>query len=109
MIKPSEIKILYSEIDEEIDLGSHEQALLDYDLLIKAINERVEYLLEKDPSLLFSYLYRLDVSEQKLQFALGPKSSDAVQAIAQLIFERQMDRVRSKQKYKQDPIDGWNW
>lgn len=80
------------------------------DELLQAIKNRVEYLLELQPELLFSYLYRLDVDEYKVRFIIeGPQVSDKVEALSQLIFDRQMKRYKTKLELPQKPIQGWQW
>ena len=79
--------------------------------LYKAIRERVEYLLENNPELLMSYLYRLDVLEVKINAVLSPNAVVApIDGLARLILERQKERIATKQKYKSDPpIPGWEF
>jgi hypothetical protein len=94
----------------ELSLADQSKQAQTEEALIEAIESRVNELLEKDPGLLFSYLYRLDVSETKVAAALkGLLDTSPVQAIARLIYDRQMVRVKTKLDYKQDPIDGWEW
>jgi hypothetical protein len=79
--------------------------------LFKAIRDRVEYLLEKNPELLMSYLYRLDVLEVKINAVLSPNAIvPPIEGLARLILERQKERIATKQKYKSDPpIPGWEF
>lgn len=78
------------------------------ELLLKRIKGRVSELLETDPGLLMSYLYRLDIDEEMVQKVMHPNSLVPVSgAIATLILERQKKRWESKKKYYQKPIDGW--
>lgn len=79
--------------------------------LYNAIRDRVEYLLEKNPELLMSYLYRLDVLEVKINAVLAPNSVvPPIEGLARLILERQKERIASKKKYKSDPpIPGWEF
>lgn len=79
--------------------------------LFNAIRDRVEYLLEKNPEILMSYLYRLDVLEVKIKAILSPKSPiNPIDGLAHLILERQKERVKSKKKYKSRPIPpGWEF
>ena len=77
-----------------------------YDAMVKAIAERVSYWLEYDIEQLFSFLYRMDVAQPKVEKAL--ELGNIVPAnigIAQLIFDRQMVRLETKLKYKQDEIE----
>jgi hypothetical protein len=79
--------------------------------MYKAIRDRVEYFLEKNPELLMSYLYRLDVLEVKLNAVLAPDAVVApVEGLARLILNRQKERIATKQKYKSGPpIPGWEF
>jgi len=75
-----------------------------------AIKERVEYLLEKNPEILMSYLYRLDVLEVKIKAVLAPNSVvPPLEGLSRLILERQKERIETKKKYKSDPIPGWEY
>lgn len=78
--------------------------------MLQLIENRVTEMLSQSPDLLFSYLYRLDISEQKIKTALN--ESDEISpnlALAQLILTRQKQRMETKKKYKQDPIEGWEF
>lgn len=78
--------------------------------LLQAIEERVNYLLEYQPDLLFSYLYRLDVSEIQLKMVIQNEAiNNKPQALARLIYDRQMQRYRTKRLHPQQPIEGWQW
>lgn len=79
--------------------------------LLLAIAARVADLMDREPGLLFSYLYRLDISEKKLNEAINTPSTDPLAyRIAEFILERQKERIASKEKYKSDlDIDGWEW
>ena len=78
--------------------------------LFEAIHQRVTYLLEYQPELLFSYLYRLDVEESKVRFIIETSQvSDKVEALSGLILDRQMMRYKTKQMLPQVPIEGWQW
>ncbi len=79
------------------------------DLLV-AIHNRVKELMAEDSGLLFSYLYRLDVKEELVEQAMnGLIDADSSLALAKIILSRQLERVKTKKSYRQDPIDGWEW
>ena len=77
--------------------------------MIKHISDRVERLLKADPDLLMSYLYRLDVEEKRIRAAMSVSIAPVHVTFAQLIWERQKQRIETKKKYKQDPIEGWEF
>lgn len=91
-------------------LPEHPETLSERDLF-HAIRSRVEYLLETNPELLMSSLYRLDVLEFKIKAVLSPDSPVApIEGLSRLILERQKERIATKQKYKSDPpIPGWEF
>lgn len=96
--------IIYNELQlESLDTASHEQ-------LLELISEKVAWYLQNDPDLLMSYLYRLDVAEHKINSALSFQAAEEPNiGIGKLILERQKQRWSSKQKYKVDPIEGWEF
>jgi len=78
------------------------------DELLVAIKQRVQQMLETQPELLMSYLYRLDIDEKRIKGVLS-SAADTVDGLSLLIMERQKQRIASKAKYKQGPIEGWHW
>jgi len=77
--------------------------------MILHIADRVERLLRADPDLLMSYLYRLDVEQKKIAAAMEVSVFPVHVTFANLIWERQKQRIETKKKYKQDPIEGWEF
>ena len=85
------------EIDEET---LTEQALFDL------VANEVAYMIEHRIDFLMSLLYRLDVLEHKINFALSPHSVEAPNiALTRLILDRQKERINTKKIYKQDKVD----
>jgi len=75
--------------------------------LLAIIANQVAYYMEYDLEFLFSSMYRLDISEQKVKEALSIEATiPANIAVAKLILERQKQRVHTKHYYKQKPIEG---
>ena len=79
---------------------------LDEQQLLQIIEARVVELLQTNPELLMSYLYRLDVLEKDINTMLQCGSDQIASGFARLIYERQMVRWRTKQAIKVDPIEG---
>lgn len=77
--------------------------------MIKHIAFRVEQMLKGDADLLMSYLYRLDVEEKNIVAAMETSIVPAHVTFANLIWERQKQRIETKKKFKQDPIKGWEF
>ncbi|MEE9371463.1 MAG: hypothetical protein V3V00_00255 [Saprospiraceae bacterium] len=96
-------------ISEDLELEMDESIKED-DLLL-AIAARVAILIDQDAGLLFSYLYRLDISERSLNKVIKDPSDDPIAyRIAELILNRQKARIITKKKYGTGPsLEGWDW
>jgi len=95
-------------IHQDIDL-ERQDISDDVETLLAMIEKRVTQLIETDDRLLFSYLYRLDISEAHLRQVMRDNKVDKIKAISKLILERQIARLRTKKQYPQEPIEGWEW
>lgn len=78
-----------------------DQPYLDEATLLGLITARVHQLLVEQPDLLWSFLYRLDVEESKIQQVLAG-SADVAPDLARLILQRHKNRLESQKKYKED-------
>lgn len=83
--------------------------MMSEDELINHIANRVKELLDSGIELLMSYLYRLDIPEAQAKAATQITHQVPLhQSMALLIYYRQLERVRTKLKYKQEPLsDEW--
>lgn len=81
----------------EIQLRQDEDFFNDLSALLnKMINENFEQLI--------ALLYRIDVSEKKLKNILATdKSVLSGKILAQLIIERQLEKLEARKKYKANP------
>jgi len=77
--------------------------------MIRQIAYRVEKMLRGDPDLLMSYLHRIDVTQKSIEIALTSSTMPVHVTFANLIWERQKQRIETRKKYKQDPIEGWEF
>ncbi len=74
--------------------------------LLMLLAERIANLIAEQPEYLFSLLYRLDVSEEKVHAALlNTEDKPANILLAELVLERQKQRAATRLKYKQKPLD----
>ena len=67
--------------------------------LLEMFARRVEEMMKGDLDLLLSSLYRLDVEEHKIQRALRSPDVPAAYGIAQLIIDRQKEKIMTRKKY----------
>lgn len=78
--------------------------------LFAMLADRVAWLIEHRMEYLLSLMYRMDISEAKVNFALSPHSPEPANiAIARLVLDRQKERIRTKREYKQEKLDDWDW
>ena len=78
--------------------------------ILKLLADRVVQVLERGPETFFQLMYRLDISEKKLTSVL--QDDDVAHKIARLIYDRQLQKVRSRQSSKktsenEDPELKW--
>lgn len=92
------------------DLEVETNGSMSEDEFIVMIAERVAYLEKHDKDLLLSYLYRLDIDQNKINRVL--RVSNIIpphESLAILIYRRQVERVRTKKSIKVEPIEGWEF
>jgi hypothetical protein len=66
------------------------------------LSDHIAYLIEHKLEYLMSLMYRLDINEAKVHFALSPMAPEPANiGIARLVLERQRQRVATKQYYRQ--------
>jgi len=84
------------------------ESILDEPALLVLFTIRVEELMQHDLDLLLSSLYRLDVEEYKIQNALKSSDTPPARGIAQLIIDRQKERLRTKSMYSTGEKPNWD-
>ena len=80
----------------QIDLPS----TISLELLKEKISSYINQLIQTDFQKLVSVLYQVDVSEKKLKTLLRENGdSEAGKIIAELIIERQLEKIKSRQQF----------
>jgi transposase len=75
---------------------------ISFELLKEKLSQHINYLIQSDFQKLISVLYRVDVSEKKLKSLLKEHpDSDAGKIITELIIERQLQKIKSRQQFNQ--------
>ena len=83
----------------EIDVPEN----ISFDLLKERISSHINLLIQFEFQKLVSILYRVDVSESKLKHLLKENQGfDAANIITELIIERQLQKIRSRQEHRND-------
>ena len=74
--------------------------------LFRMLAEQIEFLIENRMEFLLSLMYRLDIDEAKVNYALSPFSPEPPhEGIARLVLERQKQRAWTKLHYQPPPLD----
>lgn len=92
---------------EEFDITLREVSLEQLqgpglEALIRQLAERIAYMLDKEPELLFSTLYRLDVLEHKINAVLQSGTEEPAYGLARLIVERQLEKHKTRSAWRRD-------
>lgn len=96
-------------IIRDFELENRAETLSEEDLL-RLLADQIAYMIDHKLEFLLSLMYRLDIDESKVNRALSPLSEEPANiALAHLVLERQKQRVFTKQHYKQDNLDSWEW
>lgn len=96
MEKIALIKLLQSELAIEMA-----ETVSDSELHAQ-LSTHINTLIKNDFEKLVSYLYRIDVSEEKLKLLLKQNpGEDASDIIATLIIERQQQKIKSRRRFSQ--------
>ena len=92
---------LIPEINTSLDLRLAET--LSYEELHSKLSEEINHLINHDFEKLVFYLYRIDVNENKMRNVLEQREGEnASGLIADLIIERQLQKIESRKKFKTD-------
>ena len=79
------------------------------EVILAALTQRVEQLIAGNPDQLFSMLYRLDISEEKIKTAMA-FDYEVAKKIAVLIYERQLEKIVSRNQFRSTkPDDDLAW
>ena len=77
----------------------------------KRLMDLINELIEKDFNALLQLLYRIDVDENKIRLYLKEnKNMDSASLLADLIIERQQQKIKSRQQFrktKEDNEEKW--
>jgi hypothetical protein len=84
----------------QTDWGIHLKDSVTEEQLLDVLSKKVNQLIQQDFPRLISLLYRIDVNESKLKQLLRENpTADAGILIAQLILERQNEKLKTRQLY----------
>lgn len=89
----------------EIDTSEQDRPLTEEEMF-QHLCDRIAWMIEHNMEYLLSLLYRNDVEESKIYFALSPHDPDPANvALAKLVLDRQKKRMETKKKYGKQLAD----
>lgn len=95
-------------IVSDFEMQAFDSPYLTEEELLNALSEHIENMMQYRMEVLLSTLYRLDVSEEKVEKAMSLSATLPPNiGIAQLIIDRQKQRLYTKATYKTEPLDDW--
>lgn len=103
----TEIEALKDLVVHTIPSGEHESlANVDSEeLLLQWLTEKLEYLIANNFEGLLFILYRIDVSEARVREMISSTGgAHPARTIAELILERQKQKLYWRNKFKQSPV-----
>jgi len=71
---------------------------LSEEAILKMLADKVVQILERGPETFFQLMYRLDISEKKLNSVLD--DDNVAEKIARLIYDRQLQKIQSRLDHK---------
>ncbi len=78
--------------------------------LFQLLADQVAYMIEYKLDFLLSLMYRLDIDEEKVDYALSPYAKEPANiGIAKLVWERQKKRAQTKLDYPPKKLEDWDW
>src|SRR5262245_59358899 len=90
--------ILVSELSNKLEIDLPEKGSIDELKLL--LSGYISHLMGNNPDRLVSILSRVDVSEKLLKANLQNQEENASSIMAQMIIERQMEKIETRQRYK---------
>ena len=90
----------------------HVQVEPSYEALLRALEERINHLINLDFSSLIQVLYRIDVPENELRSMLaGTAGQSAGRTIAVMIIRRELQKIATRNSFKRydDIPDAEKW
>jgi hypothetical protein len=80
------------------DWGLQLPDTLSEEAILQLLAERIVTILERGSETFFQLMYRLDISEKKLNIVL--QQDDVPAKIARLIYDRQLQKIQSRHEHR---------
>lgn len=87
-------------------LDIYDVTVLEKEAFFFELADAINYMITHNFEKLVQLLYRIDVNEQKLKKMLQTYNEEAGKIIARLIIERQLEKIKTRQQFRQK---GGDW
>ena len=107
-MESADLQSVHRALVQQWDIAPVGEERVDWDALLDALGRRVEFLLKHDLERLMTAMYQIDVSEERFSEAVQrPQKDRPARAIAELILEREIEKMESRKRYAraEDPGD----
>src|SRR5262249_26915366 len=94
----NEKESLISELSDKLEIDLPEKKSMDELKLL--LTGYISHLISNNPDKLVSILSRVDVSEKMLKANLLNQEENASSIMAQMIIDRQMEKIRTRERYR---------
>ena len=99
-MEPTDLQDVHRALVQQWDIWPLEEKRIAWDAILDELGRRVDFLLKHDFDRLMSCMYTIDVSEKRFSEALDlPEKDKPARAIAQLILEREVEKMKSRKRY----------
>ncbi len=102
---PEDIDGMKALILRDFELQEGDEPIATEEDLLRLLADQIAHMIEFNLEVLLSNMYRLDISERKVNQALSPGNPEpANMALARLVLERQKQRAYTKKHYQQPDL-----
>ncbi len=99
-MEPADLRDVHRALVQQWGIWAIEGKRIARDAILDELARRVDFLLKHDFDRLMSCMYTIDVAEQRFSEALKlPEKDKPARAIAQLILEREIEKMESRKRY----------
>src|SRR5689334_14535498 len=81
--------------------GLQKTDVISEEVLLQMLAQKITEILQQGPEAFFQLMYRLDISEKRLNEVIG--SENAAEKIARLVYDRQLGKIQSRHANRQNP------
>lgn len=77
--------------------------MLSEEAIITLLTDKILAIIQQGPDAFYRLMYRIDIPEKRLAKVLG--NDDTARQIAQLVYNRQLEKITSRHLHRQQPND----